>query len=421
MIIILLSFYILLLALLYKSKSVSVFFVLIQILSLIGALLINLVYPIENLFTVFNILLLIVLTSLIILPWRKICNVEQIVSPPPIKVKYLTTFLLFVNAFVFVVFAITTYFVTTLVEDINEFKYAEGISTDFYYSLPYGAIPIILSTNLYPLSYFLIPLHFYYLSKGQLKMSLICLLFSLNSVLYGMTFFSRSVYVHYFFIYLGMLWIMYGTLSLRYKAIIKKAFIFFSLVVGIFFISITISRFSDNPLYENDIPSDSPIQDPALYSLFDYLSQGYYNGVYVLDFYSFKTFNGQIAFQPLLALLGQYKVIKYDPQDYTFLRRKLWPEHYYKFVGFAAYTVFDFGYTIAFLFCFIYYYLVSRCRPKQKIIRLENLFIIVLLIQLPLMSIFYSTTSTIIFASLYTIPIFCYLGFTLKLKKHEIT
>lgn len=405
----LLIYFFLLLFLLYKSKSVAIFFILLQILSLAGSFFIGLDFAIDTSFKVFNIGLTIVILTLIIAPWRKIRNINEITFVNEIKLKRLTNFLLIISIFPFIVLLATSIIVSIYVEDVNLFKYSEGVSREFYYNLPFNIKFFILSTYLYNFSYFLLPLHFYYLAKKNYRLSILCFILSLNIILYGLTYFSRAVFAQYSLLYFSFLIILHNTLSHKIKSYIKKSIIIFSILFSIYFISITYLRFSKDAMYAGLIPVKSLIQDPVLYSCFDYLSQWYYNSMYVLNSYKSQTFSGQLSLEPILSLLGQYEIISYKPQDYVSLRHQLWPLHWYTFNGLVAYTIYDLGYFISIIFSIAYYYAVIRMKPRNSQISLSKLFMLVLLIHLPIMSIFYSTVSQIIIPLLLSIPIFFYL------------
>jgi hypothetical protein len=136
--------------------------------------------------------------------------------------------------------------------------------------------------------------------------------------------------------------------------------------------------------------------------------------MYILNSYNFKTFNGQISLQPVLSLLGQYSVIDYDASSYSALRQQLWPLHYYTFNGFVAYTIYDLGYVMSIIFTLIYYFMIIRLQPKNNQISLLNLFLIVLLIQLPLLAIFYSAVGGVIIPLLMSIPVFIHMKISIK-------
>jgi len=83
--------------------------------------------------------------------------------------------------------------------------------------------------------------------------------------------------------------------------------------------------------------------------------------------------------------------------------------HWYTFNGFVAYIIYDFGYILTMLFSFYYYFVVYYLRPKNNQISLLSLFLLVLLIQIPLLAIFYSALGGIIIPLLLLIPIFIYM------------
>ena len=402
-------YFILLFIIYFKSKSIVTFFVLLQIISLLGTIFIGQDYPINTIFKFFNLILTIVILTLIIIPWANYKNINEISYFNEIKLKKLTKFLIIISILPFITFSVTSIFVFLFVEDINTFKYAEGVSEEFYYNLPFNVKAIILSSYLYGFSYFLIPLHFYYLSKRNYRLSFWCFIFSLNIVLFGLTYFSRAVFIHYTFIYMAFVIMLYGTLEYRVKKMLKKLIFLTSSLMVIYFVNISTRRFTTNNLYTETIPSNSLIQEPVFYSYFDYLSQWYYNNMYVLNSYNFKTFNGQISFQSILYILGRYSIINYDPSNYVSLRQQLWPLHWYTFNGFVAYIVYDLGYILSIVFSLIYCLIILKLRPKNNQITLLNLFLIVLLIQLPLLAIFYSSFGGIIIPLLFAIPLFIYL------------
>lgn len=409
-----LIYFILLFILFFKSKSVVTFFVFLQVISLFGMELIGIDYPLDTFFKFFNVILTIAILTSIIIPWRSFKNIKEISYSNEVKLKKLTKSLIIISIFPFVTFSATSIFVFLFVDDINTFKYAEGVSEEFYYNLPFDVRAIILSSYIYGISYFLIPLHFYYLSKRKYRMSFWCFIFSVNIILFGLTYFSRAVFVHYALIYIALLIMLYSTLEKRIKKYIKNTLILLLSLTAVYFVNISLKRFTTDNLYAETIPSSSFIQDPVIYSYFDYLSQWYCNSMYVLNSYNFRGFNGQVSLQSALSLLGQYSIISYDAIAYSALRQQLWPLHWYTFNGFVAYTIYDLGYILTIVFSLIYYLIIRRLKPKNNQISLLNLFLVVLLIQIPLLAIFYSAVGGIVMPLILSIPIFIYLKITTK-------
>lgn len=394
---------------LLKNRSIAIIMILIQLISLVGMLLINADYPINSLFQVFNVVITIVILTTIIMPWADVKKIKVIYTLNEQKLLRLTKFLIGVSILPFIVFAVVATFVILYVDDINTFKYAEGASIEFYYSLPINTKLLILANYLFNFSYFLIPLHFYYLGKRKFGLSILCLIFSLNIILHGLTYFSRSVFIHYILVYLAFLYMLFSTFDRRFRRLLRISVSIAAVLFATYFIYISNQRFTGDKQYADLIPQKSLIQDPVVYSYFDYLSQWYPNGMKVLDSYNFESFNGQVTMQPVLSILGQYNIISYSSDSYVSLRKRLWPENWWTFNGFVAYTIYDYGYLFSFIILSLYVYAIKKSSPIAGRISVMKLFILVLLIQLPLVAIFYSNAGAIVIPLLFLIPIAFYL------------
>ncbi|MBP6754886.1 MAG: oligosaccharide repeat unit polymerase [Bacteroidia bacterium] len=397
------------LLLLNKKNKFSIFLIAIQILSITSAVIIGKDYFIEDYFQVFNLLFTFTILSLIILPWRNVKSIEEIDDLDYYKIVRLTKILFYISIIPFFVFSFITIIVNTTIDDINNFKYAEGISTDFYYSLPININFLIISTFLNYVSYFFIPLHFYFLNKKKYWLAFFCFLFSLNLILYGTSFFSRSVFIHYILIYISLLILFYGLLNSDLKKRIKRITILLCGIFLVYFSYVSNKRFEDDQNYADTIPKESIIRDPVNYGYLDYSSQWYANNMIVLNDYRFEGFNGQITFQSVLTLLGQYGVIPYDSKEYQRLRQDLWPEHWYTFNGFVSYSVYDYGYILTLILCVIYYRYINRNFTNKSKFNINEMIIIAFLIQIPLMAIFYSNVASLVFPIIFYIPVYRYL------------
>jgi hypothetical protein len=205
------------------------------------------------------------------------------------------------------------------------------------------------------------------------------------------------------------LYILFDAFDAQIRRHVKKYVVTLGIIFVGYFVYLTNARFEENKSYADIIPHDSFIQGPILFSYFDYLSQWYYNSMYVLNSYDFETFKGQISLQSVLSLLSHFGLLDYNTAEYMNLRHKLWPNHWYMFNGLVAYSVFDYGYLITVIFSLLYCYTIPRLKPVNNSIKLLNLLVIVLLIQLPLMAIFYSTVGGLTIQILFLIPIYGYL------------
>jgi len=414
MILLIFFIFFLLYALTRKSKSVAIIMILIQIVSLCGTFFIGNDYPIDTFFKAFNLVITAIILTLLIAPWIKVTNIKNIYVTNELKLKKMTYTLLILSFIPFIVLLPSAIFVHTLVDDINTFKYSEGVSLDFYYNiLPVNVRAFILATYLYYFSYFLIPLHFYYLGKKNIRLAILCFIFSLNVILYGLTFFSRWVVVIYILTYVSFFIILHNTVNQKLKKNVKVILIIVAIMSSIYFISTTSERFTDDRVYAATVPSQSKIKDPVLYSYLDYLSQWYDNSNFLLNHYEGNIFNGQISLQHVLSLLSRYNIVRYNTENFKLLRRELWPDKYwYSFNGFVAYSIYDYGYILSMILILLYYCFMKKLRPKRNQITLINLFILALLIQLPLMAIFYSNVAGLIIPLLLIIPFILYLKVT---------
>lgn len=394
-----------------KKRSLALVLVAIHIISLIGTFFIGRPVEFSTVEGLSRIFINILLLSLIIIPWQNYYGLKEILPMNNLRLKLTTNVLIGINIFVFIVFLTATIILMTQVTDINEFKYAEGVSTEFYYNkLPIPIVFFNMSILLYYFSYFMLPLHFYYLHKNRYWLSLLCFILSLNIVLYGLTFFSRAVVVQYLLLYGAMLYLLYGTLEKYVKKAIRLSILILGSISIIYFIDISQKRFKEDhqqaKRYSNTIPAEALIQDPLLFSYLDYSSQGFINGFEVLELYEGNGFSGALTLQSVTSFfkspMDNYEALKY--------RQLLWPKHYsYSFNGFTAYAVYDYGIMGSILFCVIYFLIIRKLRPTSGAINLKNLFLITLLIQIPLMSIFYNQFIGILLAFIALIPIWFYM------------
>jgi len=407
----LLGYFSLLFLIAYRYRTVALMPIAIQVLSLGGTFLIGRSEVIDSLQEWVAVLVIAGILSCAILPWTKGFRVQRVLPGDERKLRLVTNLLIGISVIPFFVLLITAIFVITRVKDINDFKYTDGVSTEFYYNLPINVRLIILSNFLHNFGYFLIPLHIYYLAARKFFVSAVCLILSLNVVLYGLTFFSRWALTHYLLLYFSFLLLMGSMLERRVKLILKQVAAVLAVLFLTYFIAITNQRFKYDSAYHELVRRDAIVQSPVLYSYISYLSQSYEYGVDRLISYKYQTFGGQISLFPVLSLLGQYRIINYSTDTYYELRRSIWRDQSDKFTGLSAYLVFDFGYIGTVLICGAYVFFLLKIRPRNGTATIGNLFHYVLLIQIPLFAIFYSFIAGILIPYLMLLPILVYLRF----------
>lgn len=187
------------------------------------------------------------------------------------------------------------------------------------------------------------------------------------------------------------------------------------MIAVVYFISISQQRFKQDvkssKIYSKTIPVEAITQDPVIYGYLDYASQGFLNGYDVLQMYEGEGFGGTLTFESVLGFVST-PMQTYERKKY---RARLWPRHYsYSFNGFPAYSVYDYGIVGSIFLCFLYFVVVKRMRPKGHTILLKNLFLIVLLIQIPLMSIFYSQVGGLLISFILWLPLWFYVNIKVK-------
>lgn len=415
--ILLLFFLVILFFTYFKNRSLAWILVIIQLISAIGAFFLGRNLEIDTTAEYAFIILVCLLLFFIISPWKNYFGVKELASPDEKKLRKFTTFLIVINSFAFIILSIVTYVVQSAVTDINQFKYTEGESARFIAShLPFPNAVFSLAVLLSYFGYFILVLHFYYLSRKKLLLSLVCFVLSFNIMLVGLTYFSRAALLQYVFTYLAMLYLHYNIFSGPIKRKIKVGIFVSSALALFYFINVSVLRFQgDKNLassYSKNIPVDAVTQDPLAYSFLDYMSQGYVNGFEVLKIYDGTGFNGSLTFEKIITLISSDPVATYDRLKY---RQLLWPHEYsYSFNGFPAYAIYDYGIIGSLLFGLVYFILIFQLRPQGGILPLKNVFLIVVFIQIPLMSIFYSEVGGSILAILLCIPVWIYFKFGVK-------
>jgi oligosaccharide repeat unit polymerase len=410
----------LLFLLLYDYKpSLSINFVLLQIGSLLGVYFIGKEFQIQSSRDIINILITIFVLTMVIIPWIKSSGIHGIYCLNENKLKKLTIFLLVVSAYAFFVFLIVTLIVFNTVDDINQFKYGDENSAntnEFYQNLFLNFKIIVYARYLYLFSYFLVPLHFYYLYRRKKILSILCFVFSFTLVLQGLSYYSRVFVIIYILTYISFMCMLYNIMSVKTRKIIKNVVIILTILISAYFITVSVNRFGINTdtSYSSSIPAQSKIKNVLWFSYFDYLSQWFYNGMYVLNDFKSETFKGQISLERLLYLLDRFNIISWNPEELTLLRRQLWPKNHWTFQGLVAYSIYDYGYFGTFVLAIVYYILVRKFtkRIKNSKISILNLFYLVLFIQIPLFAIFYSSVGGIIVPLILLIPI----AFYMKIK-----
>ncbi|MDP2420247.1 O-antigen polymerase [Sediminibacterium sp.] len=342
----------------------------------------------RDLFSIFNLFFSFINIFLIVYPWSY-ANVQFL------HVKN-NSFFIFLKRILYTVLLINLLLnigilvvVFTFIPNIAEFK-AEQAFLKLYDQIPYFANIFRYAYVSQNLGYFAIPIFFYELSNGNWKRAKIAIIFASSSLISGIAFYSRAqiftfvmVFISYFFLVKNCLPSIIRISTLKYLKL-------FSIVIISFFILITFLRFSEMSYYGERIPSTSIIQNPILYSLVDYASQGFSNGFIQLERYDESKFlHGEQLFRDIYQILNFFGFISWDAND---SQDKIDIAYDYDGGAFNGYTtplVFNLGYFFAFVVSLIYFLLVRKFVKGKTIINLESSLKIIVFLFIPIVSIFY--------------------------------
>ena len=383
-----------------KGNTVLRILILLQVLSIFSQFLVERQSNYESLTTIGNILFVNLNIFLIIAPWLH-PNFNNIFLKNPKKFLFFKKILykfLFLNLILnIIVFVIIVYFIP----DISDFKAAKAFK-DLYEKIPYFSTIFRIAFTTQQLGYLAIPICFYHLGKSEIKKSITALIFASSSLIAGFAFYSRAqifafamIFIVYFFLVKKLL---PHALQKRVYSGLKKV----SVILTSLFLLITVIRFSAMDYYKDRIPDNSIIKDPIVYSLIDYASQGYSNGLNQLENYSEKkNLKGEQFFREIYQILNFFDIIEWDAEESKEKVEKAYGYDGGAFKAYTAHSVFNFGYTLTLLISLCYYLIIRNTFKNKSQISLERLYTVILLLYIPITSIFYSSFGILYFPFLF--------------------
>ena len=389
-----------------NKGSLAFYYALIVLVSLVGNLFIKVNYDVV-LSDILHFLWILIVLAFMILPWNSYYGVREISCSNPKRLKTVTVTLIVFLMIQLIGCSILAYYTITMIDDINMFKYHDG-TTDFYYSLGINLRPFMLATYFYPLSYIMIPLHLYYLSKGEKTLSFWCFVASLVSIVYGLTYFSRAHLIHYLLIYLGSYILLKDILSKKTTKHLKRVMIVAGSILVAYFVFISLSRFEE---HDYTTRSGTYVSDnTVINSAFDYLVMWWNNSEVLFERFDWETLHGQIALQDINRLLSLAGIhVGTTGSDLMKMREIVLGEYSGSFIGAGEYLLYDFGPFVSIVILLLYQGVVSRLRPRNGSLTVTRLITISVLALLPTFAIFYSVLNIILFSFLFIIPINLYI------------
>ena len=366
-------------------------FVLLQVLSFFLQFLVGRDCEYDTNTTLFNMLFVNINIFLLLWPWRKI-SIQRI-RPGKRHDIYLQNFRKYLYPLLFLLFFVNLgilVIIYTFMPDIAHLKADNGYK-ELYEQIPYFASFFRIAGSTCTFGFIAIPLFFYYLLKNNKKEAYKALFLSSSTLVYGFAFYSRALILSYFLAFVFYFFIIEKSLSGYWQRKINSLTKKTGMVIVIGFLIITVVRFSAMDYYGDRIPANSIIKDPVVYSLFDYASQGYNNGINCLEGYQEKNcLNGEYFFSQVYQALSFFGFISWDYDGFEERAAKAFSGNFGLFNGYVASTVCDFGYLGTLLIDILFCVIINRLLYKKKEISLQNLIYILIFVTVMINSIFYN-------------------------------
>lgn len=374
----------------FGNRQNGVYFIIVSLycVSFFSQFLVARDIKYKDIYSVLNLLFSFINIFLIVYPWSY--SKVEIVQVNKLNyflfLKNILYKILFINLLLNIGILIV---VVTFIPSIAEFK-AELAFLRLYEQIPYFANIFRYAYVSQNLGYLAIPIFFYNLSKHNWPQARVAIIYASSSLISGFAFYSRAQIFTFVMVFLSYFFLIKNDLPNTIKqSTIKYLRLFLTIIVS-FFILITFLRFSEMSYYGDRIPTSSIIQNPILYSLVDYASQGFSNGFIQLEgFDKSKDLHGEQMFRDIYQILNFFGFISWDAND---SQDKIDIAYGYDGGAFNGYTtplVFNLGYFFAFVVSFIYFLLVRYFLKGKTIINLESSLKIIVFLFIPIVSIFY--------------------------------
>lgn len=351
---------------------------------------------------------------LIIYPWGY-ARIKDIIVKDKSFFLFYKRILYFVLKINFVIFVLIAIVVWTFIPDIVALKRDKAFN-DLYLQIPYFSFLYRYASITKYLGLLALPFFSYYMKKDQLIEARNALFLSFSVFIIGIATYNRAVMITYLTLCFSVYLFMESGLHMHTKKIIGKYVKRIIIVIVGFLAFITIGRFSSSSMdyYGDQIPRNSFIKNPSTYSLFNYASQGYVNGVNFLELYNGNDkIWGQGITYDFMQSLAFFNLLKWDSDDYFKVTDKVYNINGLSdnnksdnFHGYTADMVANFGYFLTFLFSFLYFIFIRLSLQKTSP-SFINLTLLILLMIIPLNSIFYMSYSMLVFPILFLLIVNC--------------
>ena len=268
-------------------------------------------------------------------------------------------------AFAFNIILVKSIFEYQLYEDIEITVLKNEGGADVFFKSNYPRFLRTFTHIISPFGYLFLSLHFYFLSKNNLKLALLYGILSIIIPLHGMQGLSRAALAQFILLYTCMYFFVSNSISPELK---KKFNLYLKCIVFLFsiaFLYTSFKRFGEAYYYLNLLgPDSSPIK-LILYSFIDYLSQWIPYGIDSLNYYNL---NIEFVFSSMQTLYNYVKnlagfSIDIDPNHFY----RIYGGYTSKFLGLIPTLIFDMGYILTFLFILIFRVIVYKKNTSNTI------------------------------------------------------
>ena len=389
--------------------------VVFQLISFTAAPIVSNEVIFETPLTFFNTVFCFINLYLIISPWRK-NNIKQIYIKSMGFMLLYKKCLYIVLSYTIINNLIVLIIINLFIPDIALFKAASEFKT-LYDNIPYFGIMFRYASVSRYIGLLALPICFYYMRKQLHKQAGIAFLMSSSTLIAAIAFYSRAQILSYSILYVALYFYLEQTFDESVKKRVRKLLRNSILVVVTIFIGITVSRFGSTEMsyYGDRIPEDSYVKNQILYSVFDYSSQGFPNGIMQLEVHNSEdVLDGEPLYSEFMMMLSYFNMSSWDKDEYaqrlSSSYNKLELSEHNDLSAFHGYTcsmVKMMGYIFTLLFNIAYYIFVCR-KSLDNVISIQSLSVFTFLLLASINSIFYCDYATALYPLIFYFIIYLY-------------
>ena len=393
-----------------RNKSVALLWTL-QFLTLFLSPLVANHVIFSSVWTAFNIFFCFVNLYLITAPWGYAQFQELLIRR--------WNFFLFYKRVLYIVLSVTILInlvvwvvVMIFIPDISHFKASLGY-TELYDSVPYFGLLFRYASVTRYIGLMAMPIAMYYVSVGKNKEAIKAAIMSSATLIAALAFYSRAQIFVYTLLWVCLYMFSRSILDMPKRMQLDKYLKTFAFSILAVFMIITYSRFTAMDYYGDRIPKESVIKNPIMYSIIDYSTKGFINGINQLEVHdSSDVLKGEQTYYDLFMVLSYFHFIPWTTDAAAYRAARAYDKNGLNegndsgtFHGYTCRMVKDYGYVLTVLIDLLFFFYVRNKTRGRKKMNLTDLTVLLFLMVQSINSFFYSTYSTVIFPLLFYIGI----------------